>query len=49
MRKKTALFALSAIVGVIVPFLTGGFLAQERISPPGEWWYQSGDAWGTRF
>ena len=24
-------------------------VAQERGTPEGEWWYQSGDAWGTRY
>ncbi len=46
MRKNWAVFALALAIGVV---MSGGFFAQERVSPPGEWWYQSGDAWGTRF
>ena len=45
MSKKAAVLALALVISV----MTGGFSAQERTSPPGEWWYQSGDAWGTRF
>ena len=44
MRKKWAVVALALVMS-----MAGGFSAQERTSPPGEWRYQSGDAWGTRF
>ena len=42
---KLALF-FSVLLGSIVPLYGQG---QNRQNPYGEWRYQSGDAWGTRY
>ena len=38
--------ALTLAALLLVPLAA---VAQERGTPDGEWWYQSGDAWGTRY
>ena len=43
-RWSTAALVLALMALVVVPSL-----AQDRGSPAGEWRYQSGDAWGTRY
>ena len=42
----------SSVLGVVLALATiliVPTLAQDRGSPEGEWRYQSGDAWGTRY
>ena len=48
-QSTPAAFRLLVALGVLLlasPILSG---AQDRGSPEGEWRYQSGDAWGTRY
>ena len=40
---------LGAVALLAAALAVAGAAAQERGTPHGEWWYQSGDAWGTRF
>ena len=48
LRQRTLELCFTLALGVLlaVPALT---IAQDRGSPEGEWRYQSGDAWGTRY
>ena len=41
-------FVLTLVLGLLLVAPTLGF-GQDRQNPYGEWRYQSGDAWGTRF
>ena len=46
MARSSRGLALALAATLALPALA---LAQERDNPPGEWRYQSADAWGTRF
>ena len=48
LRRRTLRLCCTLALGLVlvVPALPG---AQERGNPAGEWRYQSGDAWGTRY
>ena len=48
LRQRTLELCFTLALGVLLalPALT---IAQDRGSPEGEWRYQSGDAWGTRY
>ena len=48
LRRRTLGLCCTVALGLVlvVPALPG---AQERGNPEGEWRYQSGDAWGTRY
>jgi glucose dehydrogenase len=46
-RFRQVVFALVLAIGALAPSLPRA--QQPRSSPPGEWRYQSADAWGTRF
>ena len=46
LRRRTLCCMLALGLVLVVPALPD---AQERGNPEGEWRYQSGDAWGTRY
>jgi quinoprotein glucose dehydrogenase len=46
MNNKGAIVGLTLLAAVAMPMV---YVAQERQTPRGEWRYQSGDAWGTRY
>ena len=50
-RRRRARFLLSHLIGALALLcaISDPVAAQDRGSPEGEWWFQSGDAWGTRY
>ena len=48
LRRRTLEVSLTLALGVLVA-VPAVAIAQDRGSPEGEWRYQSGDAWGTRY
>ena len=48
-RRRGPARVLAVTVALAAVLALGGVAAQERGNPPGEWRFQSGDAWGTRF
>ena len=41
--------AVALAVAVALPAVAQAQSAQDRQNPDGQWWYQSGDSWGTRY
>ena len=48
LRRRTLEISFTLALGVLVA-VPAVAIAQDRGSPEGEWRYQSGDAWGTRY
>ena len=46
-QPRTPCLALALATTLLT--ISAPVVGQERGSPEGEWWYQSGDAWGTRY
>ncbi len=46
-RRPARVLGVTLVLAVLLA--VAGVAAQERGNPPGEWRFQSGDAWGTRF